>query len=231
MARAPQRQSVMPAVMVRRVGHLRAADPIDDDVHAGARHQARSASRCDGLRPPLTPDTGEQGGWLSGRWLSPGRQEPRTPRAPPNLRTGHEVHQMHASGQGQTTTQSQGKPVSGHRKLPSGGHESQPAGGHERYPLAATVVWADLPANHLTFRRVVQPHSPSVATAPRSPLVAAERGAPARPTRWPIWPPDQPIRPTPRPWGARRPAAASGRERDPSTSPSLVPGCSLRTDQ
>jgi hypothetical protein len=49
---------------------------------------------------PLTPDTAEQGGRLSGRWLSPGRQEPRTPRAPPNLRTGHEVHRMHASGRG-----------------------------------------------------------------------------------------------------------------------------------
>jgi len=60
-------------VMVLRTTHLRAADPIPNDLPAGTRHQGRSASRCDGLRPPLTPDTAEHQGWLSDRWLSPGR--------------------------------------------------------------------------------------------------------------------------------------------------------------
>jgi hypothetical protein len=53
--------------------HLRAADPIDEDLHADARPQGRSASHGDGLRPPLPPDTDEQEGWLSGRWPSSGR--------------------------------------------------------------------------------------------------------------------------------------------------------------
>ena len=47
-------------VTVRRSTHLRAADPSPDDLHAGARRQGRSASRCDDLRPPLTPTTTEQ---------------------------------------------------------------------------------------------------------------------------------------------------------------------------
>jgi hypothetical protein len=55
--------------------HRRAADPIPDRLHDGSRRQGRSASLRklrDGLRPPLTPATAEQEGWLSGRWLSPG---------------------------------------------------------------------------------------------------------------------------------------------------------------
>ena len=50
--------------------HRRAADPIPEGLHAGARHQGRRASLRDGLRPPLTPNTAEQGGWLSDRWFS-----------------------------------------------------------------------------------------------------------------------------------------------------------------
>jgi hypothetical protein len=50
--------------------HLRAADPMAEDLHAAVRPQGRYASLRDGLRPPLPPDTDEQEGWLSGRWLS-----------------------------------------------------------------------------------------------------------------------------------------------------------------
>ena len=64
-----------------------------------------------------------------------------------------------------------------------------------------------------------------------SPLVAAVRGSARVPSEMADLAADQPIRPTPRPCGVGRPVAASGREGDPSTSPSLVPGCSLSTDQ
>jgi hypothetical protein len=63
-------------VTVRLATHLRATDPIDKDLHDGARPQGRFASLRmlrDGLRPPLPTDTDEQEGWLSGRWLSRGR--------------------------------------------------------------------------------------------------------------------------------------------------------------
>jgi hypothetical protein len=49
--------------------HLRAADPIHEDLHAGARPQGRYASLRDGLWPPLPPGTAEQEGWVSGQWL------------------------------------------------------------------------------------------------------------------------------------------------------------------
>ena len=53
----------------RNPAHRRAADPIANHLHDAARHQGRTALLRDGLRPPLTPDTAEQEGWLSGRWL------------------------------------------------------------------------------------------------------------------------------------------------------------------
>ena len=61
--------------------HLRAADPIHEDLHDAARHQGRHASLRDGRRPPLTPDTAEQLGWLSGRWLSPAHVPLSCPRS------------------------------------------------------------------------------------------------------------------------------------------------------
>ena len=50
--------------------HRRAADPIAKDLHDAGRHQGRLASLRDDLRPPLTPTTAAQEGWLSGRRLS-----------------------------------------------------------------------------------------------------------------------------------------------------------------
>jgi hypothetical protein len=49
-------------VTVCGLTRLRAADPMHEDLHAGARPQGRSASHRDGLRPPLPPDTDEQEG-------------------------------------------------------------------------------------------------------------------------------------------------------------------------
>jgi hypothetical protein len=72
---APQLHHGHRLLTVRDSAHLRAADPIPKDLHAAARPQGRSASLRmlrDGLRPPLPPNTDEQQGWLSGRWLSPG---------------------------------------------------------------------------------------------------------------------------------------------------------------
>jgi hypothetical protein len=78
--------------MARGSTHLRAADPLHEYLHAGTRHQGRCASLRDDLRPPLTPGTDEQEGWLSVRWLSlglarvppvsPGPCSPRIPGTP-----------------------------------------------------------------------------------------------------------------------------------------------------
>ena len=57
----------------RNLAHHRAADPIPNGLHGTGRHQGHFVSLRDDLRPPLTPTTAEQLGWLSGRWLSPGR--------------------------------------------------------------------------------------------------------------------------------------------------------------
>ena len=76
--RAPTREHRRPRpppahaaqVTARYPTHLRAADPMSEHVYAEARPQGRYASLRDGPRPPLPPDTDEQGGWLSGRRLS-----------------------------------------------------------------------------------------------------------------------------------------------------------------
>jgi hypothetical protein len=78
----PQLQHRHRHVTVRHSTDLRAADPTLEDLHAAARRQWRCASLRDGLWPPLTPDTDEQEGWLSGRWLSHGHDRERVaPRA------------------------------------------------------------------------------------------------------------------------------------------------------
>ena len=85
----PQLQQCRRRVTARRSNDLRAADPTIEDLHAAVRRQGRCASRRDGLRPPLTPGTDEQVGWLSGRWLSHGRgrerREPRSTRHVPHV--------------------------------------------------------------------------------------------------------------------------------------------------
>jgi len=82
-------------ITARNATHHRASDPIPNDLHAGARHQGRRASLRDGLRPPLTPSTVEQAGWLSGRWHHSGGPVSRTPCAPPNLCGMQQSHRMH----------------------------------------------------------------------------------------------------------------------------------------
>lgn len=58
----------MPSRLFRRPD-AHAADPIQQDLHAGTR-QGRYASLRDGLRPPLTPDTTRAGYWVGGSPLS-----------------------------------------------------------------------------------------------------------------------------------------------------------------
>ena len=84
------------AVLTRQYcTHHRASGPILNDLHAGVRHQGRRASLRDDLRPPWTPDTTEQAGWLSGRWQHSVCPVSRTPCAPPTLCGKQQSHRMH----------------------------------------------------------------------------------------------------------------------------------------
>jgi hypothetical protein len=66
---------------------------MSEDLHADARPQGRFASLRDGLRPPLPPDTDEQLGWLSGRWLSHARGRILAVQPPdPSPATAHPSH-------------------------------------------------------------------------------------------------------------------------------------------
>ena len=60
-------------ITARSSTHRRATDPLPNGLHVGTRRPGRSASLRDDLRPPLTPATAEQQGWLSGRLLSSGQ--------------------------------------------------------------------------------------------------------------------------------------------------------------
>jgi hypothetical protein len=78
-----------------------------DDLPAGARRQERYASRCDGLRPPLTSDIDGQLGWLSGWRLSLADLTSAHPLRTP---TASLMQQSHRIERARTAVDSRAKP-------------------------------------------------------------------------------------------------------------------------